>query len=308
MYRKMKNIMMKKQYKYDLEKGSKKYICPQCGRKSFTRYIDTDTGSHISEDVGRCDHETSCKYHNPPTGNKQVSTHAQVSKKTPVNIPPGILADTLSSNEKNSFLHNSPFKAEKIKQAARLYKIGMHKGYATFPFINAKGDCRAIQMKKFGKSNHTTKTGFIHAFNKDASWYKEYDEQDSLKVSCLFGEHLLKQYPDKIIGLVEAPKTAIYCTAYFGMPSESDYLWLAVFNKSGYKDYRVNVLQGRDIVVYPDATIDGSTFNEWKAKNDEFNLQIKDAVFYTNDILEKAITPGQKAKGFDLADWIELQF
>ncbi|MFA5541853.1 MAG: PG0870-related protein, partial [Bacteroidales bacterium] len=56
-------------YKYKLEKYSSKskHTCPSCGRaKCFTRYIDTESGQYINDNVGICDHKNSCGYHLPP--------------------------------------------------------------------------------------------------------------------------------------------------------------------------------------------------------------------------------------------------
>lgn len=58
------------EYKYKLEpyKGLKtRYPCPNCGHnKSYTRYIETDSGEHLAEHVGRCNRESNCGYHYPP--------------------------------------------------------------------------------------------------------------------------------------------------------------------------------------------------------------------------------------------------
>ena len=51
------------------------------------------------------------------------------------------------------------------------------------------------------------------------NWLTPYKKNES-KVSCLFGEHLLSKYPHNPIALVEAPKTAIYSTLYFGTPEQ----------------------------------------------------------------------------------------
>lgn len=54
-------------YPYSLEKGSRKYSCPNCGdKRSFTRYINNSTGEYLGDTIGRCDHEISCKYHLSP--------------------------------------------------------------------------------------------------------------------------------------------------------------------------------------------------------------------------------------------------
>lgn len=52
--------------KYSLEKGSKKYYCPSCTKKTLVRYLDTETGEHVNDDVGRCDREIKCQYHYRP--------------------------------------------------------------------------------------------------------------------------------------------------------------------------------------------------------------------------------------------------
>ncbi len=53
-------------HRYTLEKGSKKYHCPDCNKKTFVRYIDTETGDYLPEQYGRCDRESKCSYHLNP--------------------------------------------------------------------------------------------------------------------------------------------------------------------------------------------------------------------------------------------------
>ena len=50
------------QYKYHLDKSSKKFNCPQCDKKRFVKYIETETGHYADSQYGRCDRETSCGY------------------------------------------------------------------------------------------------------------------------------------------------------------------------------------------------------------------------------------------------------
>ena len=73
---------------------------------------------------------------------------------------------------------------------------------------------------------------------------------------CLFGEHLLEQYPLKNVALVESEKTALICTAFW--PED---IWLATSGKSQLND-RLQVLKGRKVVAFPD--VDG--YQEWKEK------------------------------------------
>lgn len=53
-------------FKYTLDKSSKKFICPNCNKKSLVLYIDTETDNYLVDDFGRCDRETNCGYHKAP--------------------------------------------------------------------------------------------------------------------------------------------------------------------------------------------------------------------------------------------------
>lgn len=58
-------------FKYSLDKSSKKNICPNCNKKTFVFYVDTETGKCLTTDFGRCDREQNCNYHKaPPKGKK----------------------------------------------------------------------------------------------------------------------------------------------------------------------------------------------------------------------------------------------
>lgn len=58
-------------FKYTLDKGTKKFLCPNCDKKTFVKYVDNETGSYLSDEFGRCDREQNCSYHKaPPKGKK----------------------------------------------------------------------------------------------------------------------------------------------------------------------------------------------------------------------------------------------
>src|SRR3569833_2277204 len=56
-----------------------RYKCPSCNHrtKTFTRYINTDTGEHIAPHVGKCERLDKCGYHLKPGEyfNEQRSVH-----------------------------------------------------------------------------------------------------------------------------------------------------------------------------------------------------------------------------------------
>lgn len=57
-------------HSYSLQKYAgtqSRHTCPNCGgKRCFTRYIDED-GNYLSDEVGRCDHESACGYHYTPS-------------------------------------------------------------------------------------------------------------------------------------------------------------------------------------------------------------------------------------------------
>lgn len=107
---------------------------------------------------------------------------------------------------------------------------------------------------------------------------------------CLFGEHLLREYPEKTVALVESEKTAVFCAGL--MPG---HLWLATGGKQGLNE-RLMVLQGRRVVAYPD--IDG--YDEWVRKLSEFpSLGVR-----VSPLLQQHATAEDVAAHIDIADWL----
>ena len=188
---------------------------------------------------------------------------------------------------------------------------GYRAGAITFPFIDIQNNVRAIQVKQFDEANHTKGTDFLHSIiekhysrnnTRLPDWLQAYTKQDK-KVSCLFGEHLLKKFPTNPIALVEAPKTAIYGSLYFGSPESSENLiWLAVYNKSSFSIDKMEVLKGRNVFVFPDLSKDGNTYKEWEAKAKDFEKQLTGTRFVFSDLLEKLANDNDRNDGNDFAD------
>ena len=61
------------QYRYHLDKTSKKFNCPKCGKKSFVKYIETETGHYADSQYGRCDREIKCGYFEYPNSNSIIN-------------------------------------------------------------------------------------------------------------------------------------------------------------------------------------------------------------------------------------------
>lgn len=106
------------------------------------------------------------------------------------------------------------------------------------------------------------------------------------------------------IALVEAPKTAIYGTLYFGFPEQpKDLLWLAVYNLSSLNIEKCRPLKGRNVYLFPDL----SAYDKWKKDSEAIQKQLQGTYFYVSDLLEQKATEQDKNKGKDLADYLILQ-
>ncbi|MDA8910494.1 DUF6371 domain-containing protein [Crocinitomicaceae bacterium] len=339
---------MNTEHRYIFEKGSKKHPCPECNKKRFVRYIDTETGDLLPHHYGRCDRESKCSYHLNPykdgytkiiwkqeqgqsTGNwkpyKPIFKKKQYKKSIPVFIPVEVLKQTLSGYEKNVFVQNIlsrvafPFCIDEVEKAISLYRMGtVTKGYRTgantFPFIDIEYNVRAIQVKQFDETNHTIGTDFLHSIiekhytrnNKPLpEWLEAYNKNET-KVSCLFGEHLLSKYLYNPIALVEAPKTAIYSTLYFGTPENpTNLLWLAVYNLSSLNLDKCKALKGRNVYLFPDLSKNGKAYELWSSKAKQIQSQLQGTYFTVSDLLEQLAPEQDKVQGKDIADYLIKQ-
>jgi hypothetical protein len=338
---------MNTEYRYILERGSKKHSCPNCDKKRLVRYVDTQTGEYLPLEYGRCDRESKCGYLLNPYKDgytkaiwKQEQDYKTVCKPQPPKsieksvskpqrafIPVGILNRTRAGYEQNTFVQNLltrvafPFEVQDIEKVVSLYHLGTiqngyRKGANTFPFIDEKGKIRAIQVKQFDEHNHTTGTDFLHSIiekhytrnNKPLpEWLEAYNKNET-KVSCLFGEHLLSKYPNNPVALVEAPKTAIYGTLYFGFPEKpACLLWLAVYNLSSLNLDKCKALKGRDVYLFPDLSKDGKAFELWSNKAKEIQKRMRGTYFHVSDLLEQLAPQQDREQGKDIADYLIKQ-
>ena len=338
---------MNKEHRYIFEKGSKKHYCPDCTKKRFVRYIDTETGEYLPKHYGRCDREINCGYFLNPhldgysksiweqeKGNKSDwEPQRQKTKKKPLNklkrsyIPVEVFNRTRSGYEQNTFIQNLlsrvafPFEVQDIEMIISQYHLGtIQNGYrsgaTTFPFIDVRNNVRAIQVKQFDLKNHTTGTDFLHSIIEKhhtrngkplPEWLEAYYKNET-KVSCLFGEHLLSKYPHNSIGLVEAPKTAIYATLYFGFPEQpTNLLWLAVYNLSSLNLNKCKALKGRNVYLFPDLSKEGKAFKLWSNKASEIQKRLQGTHFQVSDLLEQLAPQQDKEQGKDIADYLIKQ-
>lgn len=103
---------------------STRFICPNCSKREYTRYVDVKTGNHIPYHFGRCNRLNKCNYHfNPYTAgyHKEIwltengKTWNAIPEKQPtyqppkpdfkrVFIPESIFTQSLNHYDKNNFV------------------------------------------------------------------------------------------------------------------------------------------------------------------------------------------------------------
>lgn len=326
--------MTKTGYKYQLEKGSKKHICPNCRKKTFVKYLDNETGDYLPERYGRCDRQDHCGYHLNPykdgynkNDNSKDWTVApkkrcfyNIQNYISTFIPENIFRETLTDYCRNSFIQNLlnnvpyPFDLNDIEKIISLYYLGTIETAITFPFIDGDGNIRAIQVKGFDGSNHTTKTDWFHSImerkyiqNNEPlpGWLTSYKKNEKI-ITVPFGTHLLNRYRNNPVFIVEAPKSAIYGALYYGHPeySQDTPLWLAIGSLSYLNYERCKVLAGREVYLFPDLSKDGKSFELWRSKASELQRQIRGTRFAVSDLIENIGTDQERDGGNDIADFL----
>ncbi|MGI8542823.1 MAG: DUF6371 domain-containing protein [Aridibacter sp.] len=314
-------------YKFELEKGSKKYHCPACSAKVFVRYVKRSTNEHLSFDVGRCDRESKCGYHftpkmyfaeNPQSDNPQILHHKEILQQGTIQtkgtrtkemarnqiktydfIPNDCLLKTLGNYEQNSFaeflLNLFPDCFDEVQTALKKYFVGTTKdGKTIFWQIDKNNRIRTGKIIAYdantGKRRKDVFPNWTHAELKKLGLLK----QDFNLKQCFFGEHLLNDNSRKTVCIVEAEKTALIASICY--PS---FVWLAVGSKQMLKCSRIKRL-GRDrkIILYPDA--DG--FDVWNkaaqiARTNGFDVTI-------SKLINTNASDTERTNGFDLADYL----
>ena len=232
-------------YKYQLRRGGRKEICPNCGQRRFVPYVLTeDNETIVNPDWGRCDRENSCGYWMKPNGNPVIQEPKPRKPETPMWIEPFVT--TLFGNSLAPYAE---------------WLIGKEKGFKAFMDYNIgtayDGGCIFVQVDVFGKmragkiirykDGHRVKDGLpVRWLHKD-KFYKRFVHGDTLK-QCFFGEHLLPMRPDSPVAVVESEKTALLMSAI-----RPEYVWLATGGSCGLQNAeKTKVLERRDVTLFPD--------------------------------------------------------
>ncbi len=292
-----------KHYRFTLDPGSKKYFCPNCGRKRFVRYIDTVTGKLLPGQYGRCDREDSCRYHLKPGKqgfSKQLfrpSSKNSVAKIISSYVPPELLIKSLKQQAKNNFISylGTLFPSSTVDELVQRYHIGSSDhwpGATIFWQIDLHGRIRAGKVMLYELlTGKRVKEPFNHV-----TWVHCIEKLNPFNLKqCLFGEHLLNQHPDKPIAITESEKTAVIASGIF-----PEFIWMATGQKNGLSIQKMLILARHRVILFPDLGV----YEKWQAKAREIKLRIPTISIATNNLIEITATNGEIEKGLDLADYL----
>jgi len=280
-----------------------------------------ENGDCLDEAVGRCNHESRCGYHytpkqffeNHPTARPDwkenffripQQTIKKTVKKQLWTIGADIVKSTVNPAIESDFtlFLTGLIGRKNTAKIVKKYHIGVTKSKdVIFYQLDTEGRCRTGKIMKYDRqTGHRVKDAKVGG---KITWVHSVLRQskdpllrlpDGWELTqCLFGEHLLKQYPFKPVALVESEKTAVICSAFW-----PEYIWLATGGKSQLND-RLQVLRGRKVVAFPD--VDG--YLEWKEKLS----RVRGLDIVVSDVLEKEATFEDRANHVDIADLLIRQ-
>jgi predicted RNA-binding Zn-ribbon protein involved in translation (DUF1610 family) len=278
-------------YQNTLDKSSKKFICPNCGKRTFVRFVETESGKYLAENFGRCDRESECRYYVHPVNEKMYYR----AFKTPEIIPTSYISSEIMYKTENNYEENNfvkfllkHFDVKQVGKVLEVYHIGTSKkwnGACVFWQIDNQNKIRTGKIMLYDKSNgKRIKEPYNHV-----NWsHKVLKIEDFNLKQCLFGLHRITVELNKPIAIVESEKTAIIMSLV-----SPDFVWMATGSKANLKEEFLKPLRNRKIILHPDY----GEFEDWqklvsKLKDKGYKIAI-------SDLLEKM----QLKKGYDLVDY-----
>lgn len=256
-----------KQYKYSLDKSSKKFVCPKCNKRTFVKYVETETGSYLNDEFGRCDRETNCSYHSTPKGEFNNTFEVKYFAPPEPSFHDYSLVSQSGRNYKqNNFIQflTTIFSVDEVKGVILKYLIGTSKiwnGATVFWQIDNSEKVRHGKIMLFNpETGKRQKRVNGKAFISSVRAVLKLN--DFVINQCLFGLHLINESNQKTIAIVESEKTAVIMSIF-----KPNYIWVATGMKGGFKFETLKPIKDYKIIAFPDK----SEYNDWLKKAIELN-------------------------------------
>ena len=120
---------MKHNYKYNLDTSSRKFICPNCNKKTLVEFIYNETQQYLNINDGRCDRESKCRYFKKPSNNFSVtnSNNSISDVIQPIYHSKEIVIQNCDTLLQSSFIMYllEVFSIASVTKAIKTYNIGI---------------------------------------------------------------------------------------------------------------------------------------------------------------------------------------
>lgn len=256
-----------------LDPSSKKFECPNCGKKRFVRYIDSNTGTYLPNmTYGRCDRVDNCGYVNSPKKDALNAMNIQLEARPPIVSKPkeefyyhpaAHMLATLGKLKHNHLFQAlmkipgmSKVELQKAFEAYHVGTVGQGKRFEGSPIfwkLDQYGRILTGKIICYDKSGHRLKNTDGNGLISSArSQIRPKPSPELANAQALYGESLLPHDLNKPVAIVESEKTALISSIYF-----PDFLWLASGSKSNLNltdnaKIRMRPVKARTIVLFPD--------------------------------------------------------
>ena len=242
-------------------------------------------------------------------------------------LPNDIVSSSLKGYEQNRFAyllrdHFGKGIGNELISRFKLGTLNYWQGGTIFWLIDAQQRVRGGQAVLFDYHGHTAKyikpdgtkgrySRNVHVVMRMAlekakkpipDWLIDYEE-NAPKWPVPFGLGQLSMAPETLpVAIVEAPKTAVFCSGYF-----PEFVWLAIGSLGYLNAERIEPLRGRKLVLFPDLSRpkDGlkTAFQNWSNKAEQ--LRKSGFKVDVSGLLEHSTaTEQQRIQGYDLADYL----
>lgn len=239
-------------YKYSLDNTSKKFICPNCNKKTFVKFIDNETNEYLNNTVGRCDRESKCGYFKKPSGNIITKIISNTIVSPPTYHNKEVLIKYSNSHQNSYFIKYllKKFNHNKVLLATKRYYISTTNYWYKSTVFWQIDKFNKIRGGKIMLYDENTGKRVKKPFNHLSWMHKQLKLTNFVLKQCLFGLHLINTISkNDTICIVESEKTAIILSIVI-----PEFLWLATGSKTGFKEKMLLDIKKYKIIAYPDKT------------------------------------------------------
>lgn len=253
---------MNNTYKYSLDKSSRKFICPNCNKKTFVKFIDNETKHYLNDIDGRCDRESKCGYFKKPDNNfvAVCNTNCITNVIQPMYHNETVLQQFSNNKQQSNFITYlfKHFESKYVIQAIEKYCICTTNYWHRATIFWQIDNNNHIRGGKIMLYNCDTGKRVKQPFNHVSWMHKQLKLDNFVLQQCLFGlQNLSCVSQSDTICIVESEKTAIIMSIV--LPK---FLWLATGCNTNFKKEVLQPIKKYNIIAYPDKT----EYKSWNQK------------------------------------------